>query len=60
MKCTHVCAAQTTHLLFTEEVESDFTPSADEIAEPRPEIIIIVTAFTVTQKLYNTHGTHIY
>ena len=48
MKCTHVCAAQTTYL------EPDFYCLADEIAEPRPDINIKVTAFTESIKFYYT------
>ena len=36
-------------------VEADFPSWVDEIAEPRPDMNIKVTAFTVTQKLYNTN-----
>ena len=49
MKCTHVCAAQTTFLFFT-EIEPDFPSKADEIAEPRLDMNIKVTAFTVSKK----------
>ena len=55
MECTHVCAAQTTCLLLTKQIESGFPSWADEIAEPCPDMNIKVTAFTVTQKLYNTN-----
>ena len=57
MKCTHVSAAQTTYLLFHQIINrtcSDFLCSADEIAEPRPEMIVKVAAFTVSEKNINT------
>ena len=50
MKCTHICATQTTYLFFTKLIEPDFPCLADEIAEPRPDRNIKVTAFTVTEK----------
>ena len=49
MKCTHVCATQTTYL-----IEPDFPCLADEIAEPRPDMNIKVAAFTVSEKSINT------
>ena len=53
IKCTHVCAAQTTYLFFTNYlIESDFPSLADEIAEPCPDIK--VAAFTVSEKSINT------
>ena len=42
MKCTHVCAAQITTNL---QIEPDFPCLAGEIAEPRPDMNIKVTAF---------------
>ena len=53
MKCTHVCAAQTTYLVFT-KLEPEFPCSADEIAKPRPDMNIKVAAFTVSEKSINT------
>ena len=56
MKCTHVCTAQTTYLFFTSDqiinthVGSDLPCLADEIAEPRPDMNIKVTTFTVNEK----------
>ena len=52
MKCTHVCAAQTTYLFFT-KLEPDFPCLADEIAEPRPDMNIKFAAFTVSEKSIN-------
>ena len=50
MKCTHVCAAQTTDLFFTKlKIEPDFPCLADEIADPRPDMNIKVAAFTVSE-----------
>ena len=55
MKCTHVCAAQTTYLFFDKlYMEPDFPILADEIAEARPDINIKVAAFTVSEKSSNT------
>ena len=55
MKCTHVCAAQTTYLSFTKVyIEPDFPSLADETAEPRPDMNIKVAAFTVSEKSINT------
>ena len=55
MKCTHVCAAQTTYLFFTKlYIEPDFPCLADEIAEPRPDMNIQVAAFKVSEKSINT------
>ena len=55
MKRTHVCAAQTTYKFFTKLlIEPDFPCLADEIAEPRPDMNIKVTAFTVSEKSINT------
>ena len=58
MKCTHVCTAQTTYLFFTSDqiihVESDLPCLADEIAGPRPDMNIKVTAFTVNEKSINS------
>ena len=51
MKCTHVCADQTTYLFL---IEPDFPSIADEIAEPRPDMNIKVAAFTVSKKSINT------
>ena len=47
MKCTHVCAAQTTY--------PDFPCLTDEIAESRPDMNIKVAAFTVSEKSINTN-----
>ena len=56
-KCTHVCAAQTTHYFFTKSlIEHDFPCLADEIAERRPDMNIKVAAFTESEKssyMYN-------
>ena len=55
MKCTHVCAAQTTYLFFTKlSIEPDFPCLADEIVEPRPDMKFKVAAFTVSEKSINT------
>ena len=57
MKCTHVCAAQNSDLLFTKlyiHVEPDFLCLADEIAEPRPDMNIQVVTFTVSEKSSNS------
>ena len=51
MKCTHVCAAQT-----TSKIEPDFPCLADEIAEPHPDINIKVTAFIKSKKFYFTYA----
>ena len=57
MKCTHVCAAQTTYYFFIKfKIEPDFPCLADEIAEPRPDMNIKVAAFTVSEKSINTKG----
>ena len=54
MKCTHVCAAQTTYLVFTKlEIEPDFPSLADEIAEPHQGMNIKVAAFTVSERSIN-------
>ena len=59
MKCTYVCAAQTTYYFFTKlKVEPDFPCLADEIAEPRPDMNIKVTALTESIKLYYTQCRH--
>ena len=56
MKCTHVYAAQTTYLFFTKlEIEPYFQCLADEIAEPRPDMSIKVTALTVSKKVHDTY-----
>ena len=50
MKYTHLCAALTTELFFTKlEIEPNFPFLADEIAVPRPDMNIKVTAFTVSE-----------
>ena len=55
MKCTHVCAAKTTYQFFTKsKIGPDFPCSADEKAEPRPDMNIKVTAFTESKKFYYT------
>ena len=47
--------AQITYQLFAKLlIGPDFTSLADEIAEPRPDMNIKVTAFTVSKKLYYT------
>ena len=54
MKCMHVRAAQTSYLLFTKlYIKPDFPCFADETAEPRPNMNIKVTAFTVSEKSSN-------
>ena len=54
MKCTHVWAAPIAYLLFTKLlIKPDFPSSADEIAEPRPDMNIKVAAFTVSEKSIN-------
>ena len=56
MKCMHVCAAQTSYLLFTKlYIKPDFPSLADEIAEPHPDMNIKVAAFTVSEKSSNTN-----
>ena len=50
MKCTRVCADQTTYLFL---IEPEFPCSADEIAEPRPDMNIKVAAFTLSEKSIN-------
>ena len=47
MKCTLVCAAQTT---YSPNKKPDFPCLADEIAEPSPDMNIKVTTFTVSEK----------
>ena len=47
MKCMHVCVAETTYFL----IEPGFPCLADEIAKPRPDMNIKVTAFTESKKL---------
>ena len=51
MKCTHVCAAQKAYfnLFYKLKIKPDFTPLADEIAEPRPDMNIKVDTFTVSE-----------
>ena len=54
MKCTYVCAAQTTEFFFTKlKMEPDFPCLADEKAKPRPDMNIKVAAFTVSEKSIN-------
>ena len=56
MKCTHVCAVQTTYYFFTKLlIKPDFPCLADEIVEPRPYMNIKVAAFTVSEKPVNTY-----
>ena len=56
MKFMHVCATQTTYQFFTKlKLETDFRRLADEIAEPRPDMNIIVSAFTESKKFYYTN-----
>ena len=52
----HVCVAQTAYQLIIYQINRTwFFPSwADEIAKPHPDMIIKVSAFTVTQKFYNS------
>ena len=53
MKCTHVCAAKTANGLITKLlIEPDFPSTADKIDEPRPDMNIKVTAFTVSKKFF--------
>ena len=52
MKCTHVNAAKKAYLTLF-QIKPDFPSSADEIAEPRPDMNIKVTAFTVSEKTSN-------
>ena len=58
IKCTHVCAAQNDYELFTKlYIKPEIFPFhvlADEIAEPRPDMNIKVSAFTVSEKYINT------
>ena len=49
MKCTHVNAAKKAYLTLF-QIKPDFPSLADEIAEPRPDMNIKVTAFTVSEK----------
>ena len=58
MKCTHVCAAQKADQLVTKlYLKPDFPSSADELAEPRPDMNIKVAAFTVSEKsIYKSKG----
>ena len=57
MKCMYVCAAQKAYLLFTKlKIKRDFPSLADEIAEPHPDMIIKVAAFTVSGKSSNTYA----
>ena len=52
MKCTRVCAAETTYLFFTKlYLEPGFPCLADEIAVQRPDMNINVAAFTVSKSL---------
>ena len=54
MKCTHVCAAQTTDLFPTKlKIKPDFACLADEIAEPCLDMNIKVATFTVSEKSVN-------
>ena len=56
MKCTHVCAAQTTYLFFIKlKIEPDVPCLKEDIAEPRPDMNIKVAAFTVSEKSIYTH-----
>ena len=56
MKCTHVCAAQTTYLFFAKlQIEPAFPSLADEKAEPRLDMNIKVANFTVSEKFTNIH-----
>ena len=53
MKCTLVCAIQTTYLNSSPNYKY-FPCIADEIAEPRPDMNIKVTAFTESKTSYYT------
>ena len=55
MKCTHVCAAQTTYFFTKLQLEPDFSCLADEIAEPRPDMNIKVATFTLSEKSNYTY-----
>ena len=59
MKCTQVCAAQTTYFFIKFKIEPDFPCLADEIAEPHPDMNIKVAAVTVSEKSINTKGLEI-
>ena len=49
----HVCAAQTTNFSSPYyKIEPDYLSLSDEIAEPRLDMNIEVTTFTVSKKLY--------
>ena len=51
MKCTHVCAAHTTHIFFTKlKIEPDIPSLADEIDEPRPNMNIKIADLTESEK----------
>ena len=56
MKCTHVCAAQTTYFKILHQItmEPDFPCLADEIAEPHPGMNIKVAPFTESEKSIDT------
>ena len=61
MKCTNVCAAQTTYLFLTKlSIEPDFHCLADENAKPRPEMNIKVATFTESKKCYYMPYLHIF
>ena len=54
MKCTQVCAVQTTSYFFTKLlVKHEFPSLEDEIAEPCPDMNIKAAAFTVSEKYIN-------
>ena len=53
MKYMCVCMVKKTYKFFTKVYkESDFPCLADEIAKPRPDMNIKVTAFTESKKFY--------
>ena len=55
MKFTHDSAAPNNLLIFHQIINApDFPSLADEIAEPRPDMNIKFTAFTVSEKSNNT------
>ena len=55
MKCTHVCAAQITYLLFNNlSIEPDFPSLAGKVAKPRQVMNIKVSACTVSERFIYT------
>ena len=55
----HLCGQNNLLILHQIIIEPDFHCLEDEIAEPRPDINIKVTAFTKSKKLYYTLATDI-